>query len=167
VRKILLFKHWQLFLFIVLPAAWISPSPLEEIINSISIIVSAIWIYAIGVFGYEKIQALGLREMNIKFFKISIVAGTVVLLLVLFFPSEKESFYGFVNIPLIIALMYSLFSIVYTTIFACKILVTIEQKRNAITNDWLGMFMLMIFLFIGIWFIQPKVNRLIATKDLN
>ena len=71
-KKILEFKHWHLFILIVLTGAWTSPSPLKEIINSIALVTFLIWIYAIGIYGQEKLEYLKLPTLNSKLFKINI-----------------------------------------------------------------------------------------------
>ena len=81
-ERILNFKHWHLFLLIVLTGAWTSPSTTKEIINSISIITALIWIYSIGFYGQAKITELGLPELNLKHFKFNIILIPVLIVLI-------------------------------------------------------------------------------------
>ena len=80
-KKILKFKHWNLFILIVLTGAWTSPSPLKEIINSISILTFMIWIYAIGIYGQEKLELLNLPTLKTELFKINIVLFPILLII--------------------------------------------------------------------------------------
>lgn len=80
-QKLLSFKHWQLFLLIFICGARTSPSPLKEIVNSVAAITFAFWIYAVGIYGQERVGESGLKQMNIKLFKINVtLMGTVVFL---------------------------------------------------------------------------------------
>jgi hypothetical protein len=88
-KRILSFKHWQLFILIFITGAWVSPSPLNEIVHSVSIVTFSIWIYSIGVYGQERIQQLGLPAMNVKLFKANAIIVPVLLFVVFFFEASQ------------------------------------------------------------------------------
>ena len=90
-KRILTFKHWQLFLLIVITGAWTSPSPLKEIINSISLITFTIWIYSIGVYGQERVATLGLPPLNLKLFKTNILLLPILLIIVFILAPEQTA----------------------------------------------------------------------------
>lgn len=48
----------------------------------------------------------------------------------------------------------------YLLYFVAKGLVTIETGKEAFFSDYFGVFMLFWFFPIGVWFLQPKMNRL-------
>lgn len=171
-KKLLSFKHWKLFLLIFICGAWTSPSPLKEFINLIAIVTFTLWIYAIGVYGQDRITKLGLKSMNLKLFKANILVVGAFFLLGLFFPATqgevsqiaKETF-EVEDILYTIGGLYLIFAIVQTVIFACKTIAKLEFKREVFFGDYFNNLLLMFFFFVGIWFLQPKVNRLIATED--
>jgi hypothetical protein len=51
--------------------------------------------------------------------------------------------------------------------FAAKTLKTVELKREATFSDFVGEFFLIWFNFIGIWILQPKINKIIQSQDDN
>ena len=171
-KKIIELKHWKLFFLIVLPLAWTSPSPLNEIINSIGIVSFGLWIYGIGIYGYEKIKEYeyGISDININRFKLNckmtILTLALIFILINSFPESKSSFsiYDIILIPISLYLSYTAF---YTIIFAAKTLTILELKRKVTFVDYLLNLFLIGNLVIGIWFIQPKVKKLILTETPN
>ena len=168
-KQILSFKHWQLFLLIVILGAWTSPSPLKEIINSIAMLTFTIWIYSIGVNGQTIVSEMKMKNLNIKLFKTNIYLIPFLYILFLFIappdtPEEPEF-----NLQLLLEMivgLYVLFAMLQTIIFACKTIATIELKREVTLGDYFVNLLLVFFLIIGIWILQPKVTRLIADNEL-
>lgn len=165
-KKILNFKHWQLFILIVLFAAWTSPSPWREIINSIAGVIFLIWIYSIVTFGQEKIARLGLTVKPLKLFKFNIFLIPVLISIIVLVGGElnKDSD-NLVDLFLIVAGVYLVFAILYTMMVAGKTLSILEKKRQIDFSDWVGNFILVLVFFIGVWIIQPKVNRLLGEEQ--
>jgi hypothetical protein len=171
-KKLLFYKHWQLFLLIFICGAWISPSPVQEIINGVSVVTFTLWIYAIGVYGQERIAELGLKSMNLKLFKVNvIIVGTFFLVGLVYSAIKGEvnqattSTLESKSIPYIASGLYLTFAMIQTIIFACKTIAKLEYKREVSFGDYFNKLLLMFFFFVGIWFLQPKVNRLIATGE--
>lgn len=162
-KQILSLKHWQLFLLIVITGAWTSPSPLKEVINSISILTFTVWIYTIGHYGEKEIQELNLSPMNDFFFKINISAIPIFIVLLYTFSFnntiENSQFLTVIFSILGLCLFFAIF---YCLIFVSKILTKIELKREVAFPDYFANFLLMLLPIIGIWFIQPKVNKLLG-----
>lgn len=171
-KKLLSFKHWQLFLLIFICGAWTSPSPLKEIINSVAVVTFTLWIYAIGVYGQQRIAELGINAMNIKLFKINVIAVAAFFLIGLalsaiqgeIIPTTSEKF-GLKDALYTIGGLYLFFAMVQTIYFVCKTIATLEFRREVSFGDYFTNLLLIFFFFIGIWFLQPKVNRLIAAEE--
>ena len=148
-------KHWHLFLLIFICGAWTSPSPLKEIINSIAVVTFSLWIYAIGVYGQERIAELGLNAMNVRLFKINVLIVCVFFLVALYFFSNGEpTTSGIIelkDIPLILGGLYLFFAIFQTIIFACKTIAKVESGKEVSFGDYFTNFLLMFFFFIGVW----------------
>ena len=70
----------------------------------------------------------------------------------------------FVVIPLH---LFSMFCIFYQLYFVSKTIKIAELKRNVTFSDYLGEFFMMWFFPIGIWIIQPKINRIVSEKSTN
>ena len=158
-NKILFIKHWQLFLLVVLTGFWVSPSPLKEIINMISIITFTIWAYAIVVQGQEKLQKFGYCK-NLIFFKSNIVLIATTMTVSLFISDELES--TIMVIFLILFSIYLLFAIFYCIYLVAKTIKSVEMNKKAGFKDYNGYLLLIFFFFIGVWVLQPKVNRIFS-----
>jgi hypothetical protein len=170
-KRILTFKHWQLFLLIVCTGAWTSPSPLKEIINSISLLTFVWWIYAIGVYGQKTVQTMGLPTLDLKLFKTnSYLIPILVVILFILAPKTTTptplSDFDLQTILLIPVVVYLVFAIFQTVVFACKTLATIDLKKEVVLDDYYVNLILTGFLIVGIWILQPKITRLIADTDL-
>jgi putative effector of murein hydrolase LrgA (UPF0299 family) len=66
--------------------------------------------------------------------------------------------------------LFSMFCMFYQLYFVSKTIKTAELKRKVTFSDYLGEFFMIWFFPIGIWIIQPKINRLFSaesTKDNN
>ena len=166
--RLLIFKHWHLFLLIFICGAWTSPSPLKEIINSIAVVTFSLWVYAIGVYGQERIAELGLKSMNVKLFKINVLIVSAFILAGLFYISNFETTqsdnYELADVPFSIAGLYLTFAIPQTIIFVAKTIAKIELRKEVTFGDYVSNLLLIFFFFIGVWILQPKVNKLIATN---
>ena len=163
-RKILSLKHWQLSL-LFLTGAWISPSPLKEIINSISIITFLLWIYSIVIFGQEKAKTIGISyPLNTKFFKLNILLIILFYPIVLFDPSSGPDI-NLLTVIFGLSGCYIIFGILYATAAAAKTIESLGQKRNVPFSDYFLTFILMLFSIIGVWIIQPKVNKIAPSSE--
>jgi hypothetical protein len=171
-KKLLTFRHWQLFLLIGICGAWTSPGPLVEIVKSVAVVTFTLWIYAIGFYGQERIAALGLKPMNLKLFKANtVIVGSFFLIMLAFFAIHgdvdpvRSNTFELKDIICIPFELYFVFAMGQPVFFACKTITKIEYKREVSFFDCVNNFLLMFFFFIGIWFLQPKVNKLIARKE--
>ncbi len=132
-------KHWQLFLLIVLPLAWVSPSPLQEMINSIGIITFGLWIYGIGIYGHSNLKEEQAEQMNLSLFKLNSKMSILTLLLIYIItqihPDFDSSFsiYNLIMIPISLYLIYTIF---YIVIFSSKTLTSLELDRQVTFSDY-------------------------------
>lgn len=56
--------------------------------------------------------------------------------------------------------LFSLFAIFYSMYFAAKTVKSVELQREVIFSDFIAEFFLIWFFPIGVWILQPKINRL-------
>ena len=171
-KKILYYKHWQLFLLIIICGAWVSPSPLRQIVNSVSIATFLAWIYSIGIYGQDRISELGLKIMNFKLFKTNMIIVAILCLIGLVYSAiAKETIdtassrFGLEDIILSIASFYFVFAFFHSILFVCKTIAKVEYRREVSFSDYFDYFFFMVSVIVGIWVLQPKVNRLIASKE--
>jgi hypothetical protein len=71
--------------------------------------------------------------------------------------------------PVIFALiiplhLFSMFCIFYSLYFIAKALKTVESQKTVSFSDFAGEFFLIWFFPIGVWIIQPRINKLFETS---
>ncbi|MCC1483634.1 hypothetical protein [Winogradskyella immobilis] len=55
--------------------------------------------------------------------------------------------------------LFSMFCIFHTIYYVAKTIKTVELKRRVSFIDFAGDFFLVWFYFIGVWILQPKINK--------
>lgn len=60
--------------------------------------------------------------------------------------------------------LYILFAIFHFTMFPARTLKSIEKNKKVDIGECIGDFFLIVFLPIGIWFLQPRINK-VATQS--
>jgi hypothetical protein len=101
----------------------------------------------------------------LKLFSINILLIPILCLFVFLYFYKGYGQSGVLKLIWNIVMFYWLFAILQTILIAAKTLITIELKRKATFSDYFWTYFFMINLFIGIWFIQPKINKLIAKSE--
>jgi len=61
--------------------------------------------------------------------------------------------------------LFAMFCIFYSMYFAAKSIRSLELRRDATFSDSLGVFFGLWFFPIGVWFVQPKINRIIGSEN--
>lgn len=174
-------KHWQLFLSLAAPLVTMQILGLSFMSISVSswhelaardYIVMAIWeltalcvlawLGSIGLF-LRSIERPELR-MRARFFCISIAMATLYFVIVI--PSQvcKASVLATVAVPLGPLWLVGMLYIIY---FVSKNLVMAERGSPVSFDQYIGWFFLLWFFPIGIWIIQPKVNRLFRSQVIS
>ena len=57
--------------------------------------------------------------------------------------------------------LFSMFCIFYSLYFVAKTFKTVELQREVSFSDFAGEFFMIWFYPIGIWIVQPKINKMI------
>jgi hypothetical protein len=93
----------------------------------------------------------------------AIYAASYIALAQVIFPGLGPGSSDGVSFGLIIPLHLSaMFGIFYVLAFAARNIIMAERQSKVSFFDYSGPFFLMWFFPIGVWFVQPRVNRLIA-----
>lgn len=131
--------------------------------------------FSLVFFGWFWSIAIGLQknipveiEMKVKRFKVLFIIPLVYTIAFMMLIGSLFSgmfTYGFSNstwfLVIILPLhLFSMFCIFHTIYFVAKTIRTAELQRVVTFGDFAGEFFLLWFYIIGIWIIQPKVNRL-------
>ncbi|SFH51514.1 hypothetical protein [Pedobacter insulae] len=165
-KSFLTLKHWQIFPIIVLGAIMYNFTIEGDQFSTMIIRIIGAVIYSLWpiLTGNELNQILPKRvTVNFNFFLINILIslGTFVSILVLS-NGEGMTFSGIYAIPM----LYVFFAILYCLAFPAKLLNCIETGKEASMGQYLGDFFLVFFLPIGIWFLQPRINKVVENQRL-
>ncbi len=191
IEKVLKAKHWQLFLLIfgipmifqfILMGSMISGissgnnSNPELMFNYFKIFPLIMilfmgvffgWFYSIGVGLDRKIpDELKLKVGRFKIFLLIPVIYILFFSIIIVTMMNGMRITGGEPNPAIFGLivplhLFSMFCIFYCLYFVSKTIKTAELQRKVEFGDFAGEFFLIWFYPIGIWFIQPKINRMI------
>lgn len=124
------------------------------------------WLWSLAI-GLQKWMPAGVKMKTLRF-KVFFFIPFIDMLFIINYMTGIFMFNGAVFLmylgiidPVMIPLhLFSIFCIFHTLYFAAKTLKTVELKRKVGLGDFIGEFFLLWFYFIGIWIIQPKVNKL-------
>ncbi len=185
--KFLTLKHWQLFVLLMgLPMAFQfitigsissgnSPTKILYFFPIMMILFIGLffgWFYAIGTNLHKKLPSTA--TMNLTRFKIFLLIPIMYTLIisVLMISVFTINPTGRLPNPAIFALivplhLFSMFCIFYCLYFNAKALKTVEWQKPVTFNDFAGEFFLIWFFPIGIWIIQPRINKLFDTTLTN
>lgn len=181
IKKFLKAKHWQIFMvtfglpfliqLILMPMTIMANDPMI-MMKTFPIIMI---LFIGGFFGWFWSIAIGLQQvisedykLNVGKFKIFLLIPVVYMIFFLgFFTTSFSS--GGPN-PGIFAIivplhLFSMFCIFYSLYFVAKTFKTAELQRKVTFSDFAGEFFMIWFFPIGIWIIQPKINKMIESKD--
>lgn len=179
-------KHWQLFMltFGVMfvfqifmmtsmmsgkPSSWIFM--LMPVIMVFYMILFFGWFYTVGTNLHKKLPASA--PMNLKRFKIFLSIPVIYISIICIgmfgIFSSLSVFNGRPN-PAIFALivpihLFSMFCIFYCLYFNAKALKSVEMQAPATFSDYAGEFFLIWFFPIGVWFIQPRINKMFDPEN--
>lgn len=181
---ILTLKHWQLFIIVI-----IIPFIIQSIIIIFSLIfeneliidflplisfpffsIFFVWFYYVGLNLYVKIPSQ--EQMNFKTFKVFLLIISISFFLntiftvysSLIFRMERKidfSLFYFI-IPIQVSSMYSFF---YCSYFISKTLKSVEYQKSVTFNDYVREFFMILFFPIGLWFIQPRINKVFENNS--
>jgi hypothetical protein len=171
-------KHWQIFLLFVvvfavayfpvidnLTAALKSPegSAVTLLLTEVATVVAGwcflLWLWSLGSFLSAVVPA-ALKPKKRFFLLATVYAAIYVPVSMVFFHSiDSKLFVATLPLPFL-----GLLCMFYSLYFVGKSLVMAETGKPAKFYDWAGPAMLLWMCLIGVWIIQPRVNRLYAQK---
>jgi hypothetical protein len=167
-------KHWQMFLLLTGMfciagfATWTTAPPtgnLEGIGLFSLLIVGPVefwflfWLWSLGTF-FRSMVPPALR-LNLGFFRFALIYPALYLLVfMIFFQSQSVLLFA-VIVPLHLFAMFCMF---YSLYFVSKSLALAETGEPVSFYNYAGPFFLIWYFPIGVWIIQPRVNRLYAAS---
>ncbi len=118
-----------------------------------------VWLWSLGSFFRSMVDS-GLRS-NVAFFRFALIYPPLYVFAFMVFFQNPSALWFAVVIPLHLLAM---FCVLYSLYFVSKGLVLAERGKSASFYNYAGSFFLVWFFPIGVWIVQPKVNRLYAGK---
>jgi hypothetical protein len=167
-------KHWQIFALVwgtslagqitivnFLPART-SPIPVKvglliEAVMLPSLLCSVAWLWSLGVFLFPIVRDK--LKLNIRLFQFAIIFST--LWLAIGFPLLVNRNL-IAKVFLFLAHFVAMIFLLYAFCFVSKSLVAAEKRETVTFSDYVLSLILLLASIIGIWFIQPRINRLYA-----
>ena len=174
-NKFLKAKHWQVFMIAfgipsIIQMIVMFKNPMAAMNVSIKILPILMLFYVGGYFGWLWSVAIGLQrnipeelKLNVNRFKLFLFIPTVYLIFIVFWMTTTNLAKPDIEqIKIILPLhLFSIFCILYCFYFAAKTFKTAELQRKITYIDYTGEFWMIWFFPIGIWMIQPKINKLV------
>lgn len=175
-RILLKLKHWQLFLL-----KWGIPIFIDIVTFSnpgllIKLFPVMMIVFTIGIFGWVWAISTELHpklptgvELNVGRFKILFLIPIVYILGLTIWmgynfyggsSGQGDNMGGVVGLIILLHL-FSMVCIFLGLGFAAKTMKSVELGRMAKFGDYAGEFFLIWFLPIGVWILQPRLNKLI------
>ncbi|MDH7464451.1 hypothetical protein QEG73_24355 [Chitinophagaceae bacterium 26-R-25] len=141
------------------------------VIMLVCLIIFFLWFYSLGLNLHRKLPSS--VNMNLNLFLVFITYPVVYMAAFCFFIwraiqiTDTMLNVGFPTpILLIIPLhLFAMFCMFYCLYFVSKALKSVELKREALLGDYIVDFILFWFYFVGIWFLQPRINKVFAEDD--
>jgi len=182
--KFLQLKHWQLFAllfgtaFILQIIAFVSvafskdPKTFLYIFPILMIFNLGLffgWFYSMGTNFHNKLPAS--VTMNLKKFKIYLAIPIIYIFLISIFqigmisemaknnPPNPEYFLFIIPIHL-----FSMFCTFYCIYFIAKEFKSVELQKPVTFSDFAGEFFFLWFFPIGIWILQPRINKIFESE---
>ena len=148
---------WKMFSLCILPLiAGIGVFHVTESITAFRIImlliifVELFWIYSVCKFITQKYSnhitmPLTNLHLSLIYFLINSILFSLDII-----PGEILYIFGLIGIV----------TNIYSVYFTARILVMAERERKVTFSDYMGTFILVYIFIFGVWWLQPRVNRL-------
>jgi len=156
----------------------INPDP-KEFFNMMKFFPLIMLLYMGVFFGWFWSIAIGLQKkvpenihLKTKKFKLFFFIPLIYIFLFLLFivgifsgilqngTAPNGGFIGGMIVIILPLHLISMFGIFYSMYFVAKTFKTVELQREVNFGDFAGEFFMLWFYFIGIWIIQPKINKI-------
>ncbi len=128
------------------------------------------WFYALGTNLQKKLpETVKMNLTRFRWFFFIPVAYILFFCWVIFNIPGNENFMLQFNPLIFLAIfpvhLFCMFCIFYCLYFVSKSLKSVELQRPVTFSDFAGEFFLIWFLPIGVWIIQPRINKLFNTNQ--
>lgn len=171
-------RHWQIIVILILFPVIFEILilkyffPVEEDLKimlyfAVMMIIYSIvffsWLWTLGNQLCKKLPAPVKSKMKIKIFRTLLIIPFIYILtttLLLQYTFNLEDYPMLIPAFLFPVHILMLFSLFYCFWFVSKCLNLVEMKKEITIKDYIGDFFLIWFFPLGIWIIQPRINKL-------
>lgn len=80
--------------------------------------------------------------------------------IIIYSDGSGMTFTGFAAIPM----FYVLYAVIYVFLFPARVLKSVEIRNKASFSEYIGYVLMMVFWPIGIWFLQPRINKIVEAE---
>lgn len=156
---ILRLKHWQVFIIVMIGLfinnfTVVDNPTLTSILRVTGIVLFFIYILSMG-HGLYQLLPDGIN-LNYNLFLInSFIWLASYVIVVVLSDGHGMTFSGVAALPG----FYVFYAFLHFLIFPVRALKSIEKNQKASIEECIGDFLLIVFLPIGIWFLQPRINK--------
>jgi hypothetical protein len=175
-KKILKAKHWQIFMISVgLPVIIQIAVILFSMITNNPVLMDKFllpiimvffvggflgWFWSIAINLQDKLP--GELKLKVNRFKTFLLLSIVYIVIYFVFIDSSEAFDEPATFAITIPFhMFFMFCILYCLFIVSKTFKTVELQRIVTFSDFAVEFFLIWFFPVGIWIIQPKINKMI------
>lgn len=156
---ILRLKHWQVFIILII-GLFVGNFEIEgnqtltAILLSFGMTTYFLWILLVGHGLYQILPEK--IDLNYNLFLInSFIWLTAYIIVMVISDGQGMTFKGLAALPG----FYVFYAFLYFLMFPARTLKSIEKNKKADIGECIGDFFLIVFLPIGIWFLQPRINK--------
>ena len=178
-------KAWQVFLILVLPmfasqfylvahmprlSSSRQPLSIEEfevlfsqtmLLSLLMVVLLLSWLLSIGLAANQRIEQR-LRPRTRLVIGGAAYAASYIMIAPFIFPGPSSFASGDASLGIVVPLHFlAMIAMLYVLAFSAKNLIMAERQSLVSFFDYSGPFFLMWFFPIGVWFVQPRVNRLV------
>jgi hypothetical protein len=176
-------KHWQIFILIfaiplvveifgfIIAAVTRMPEFIFVVVFLVMMLAIGTqfgWFYNVGTALAQKVDGHGgINLSRFRSFSLipaiyisALMLGMIVFGIFMLNHGRPSPFLAFLLIVIIPMHFFSIFCIFYSIWSISKSLKMVERWNHVDLGDYIGEFFLVWFLVVGIWFIQPRINRL-------
>ena len=151
-------KHWQFFLVIVLLQYFVKVGITGVQIGAIYWIIFSAWLYSISVIGQKKLSSTNLHQ-NADYLKICCFLMPILMLIVILSPTASATWSRIGRTFIGLVWFFCWF---YSAYFTAKTVKTLKKQSIPKFKEYVLLILGFIVWPIGMWFIQPKVNKICA-----
>lgn len=173
-------RHWQAFLLIfILPFALQYsltqlthgfPWYVSLFLNSLPTLVPTLWLWQVGRLLHKRLPA-SIKISPLYFHLGALYFAAYILVLIYTLGIVRDNLAeGMLPLgPLILLLpmhLFATFCYLYLVYFVARSVVSVERQRIVALNEYIFPLLQAMFLPVGIWFLQPRLNRLCSESTI-